>query len=62
MNISRFKDGLEELISNYSIDRYGRDWDYCFGLSFKYEVKNFNNCIRFNFFWHSSFFDYTIYL
>tara|TARA_B100000963_G_C22445691_1_gene588705 strand:+ start:227 stop:649 length:423 start_codon:yes stop_codon:yes gene_type:complete len=46
MNISRFKDGLEELISNYSIDRYGRDWDYCFGLSFKYEVKNFNNCRR----------------
>ena len=44
MDISRFKYGLEELVSNYSINMYGRDWDYCFGLSFKYDVRNFNNC------------------
>jgi len=46
MNISRFKEGLEELVHNYSINRYGRDWDYCFRLSFKYDVRNFNNCRR----------------
>ena len=46
MNISRFKEGLEELVCNYSINRYNRDWDYCFGLSFKYDVRNFNNCRR----------------
>ena len=44
MNKDRLRDGLKELMENYSIDKYGKDWDYCFGLSFKYGVKDFINC------------------
>ena len=46
-------------VKNYSLDKYGKDWNYCLGLSYRYDMKNKNwrNKYKFIFdlfevFWH----------
>lgn len=35
-----YRNSLGDFIKNYSINNYGREWNYCVNLSNKYNVKN----------------------
>lgn len=41
-NSRRLRDDLGNWVKNYSLDKYGKDWNYCLGLSYRYDMKNKN--------------------
>ena len=40
LNNKKLRSDLGSWIREYSLNKNGKDWDYCLGLSYRYNVKN----------------------